>query len=467
MGTSLTGTTPQDTYDSLIKVTDNGPLTPSLKVLTDGLGNESTLSLSTTAASIAGTLAVTGNAAFDTSTLFVDAANNRVGVGTASPSLSLHLSDSAAALAYFESTNVNGAYVIWRNSGTSIGDVGSALGITGSGSASNFMIASRSGDMILGSSSAERMRITSDGNVGIGTSAPVTALDVNGEVSVAFNATYGVRFYNQDKNNWSFIGNSIATGGAAANLRIGDSTGEVMRITGGNVGIGTSAPAAKLHVLTGTTYGGLINTSVTAAGTTALSIGGFTDAAGGGNGSVVVASSHNHSATAQSDMVFYTHDGASLTEKARFLATGGLTFNGDTAAANALDDYEEGTWTMGVSFGGASVGVTYAANTGSYTKIGRQVTVNGYLQLSSKGSSTGGATITGLPFTVKPTDSFYSSVSIWMNVITFANQVQAYAEPNTTLIFLQEITEFGSVTSLNDADFANGSNLMISLTYFV
>ena len=52
MGTTLTGTTPQDTYDSLIKVTDNGPLSGSLKVLTDGLGNDSTLSLSTTAASI-------------------------------------------------------------------------------------------------------------------------------------------------------------------------------------------------------------------------------------------------------------------------------------------------------------------------------------------------------------------------------------------------------------------------------
>jgi hypothetical protein len=61
MGTSLFGTTPQDTYDSLIKVTDNGPLTTvHSKSLSDGLGNDSTLSLSTTAASIAGTLAVAG-----------------------------------------------------------------------------------------------------------------------------------------------------------------------------------------------------------------------------------------------------------------------------------------------------------------------------------------------------------------------------------------------------------------------
>jgi hypothetical protein len=49
MGTTLTGTTPATTYDSLIKVTDNGPLSGTLKKLTDGLGNDSSLSLSTTA----------------------------------------------------------------------------------------------------------------------------------------------------------------------------------------------------------------------------------------------------------------------------------------------------------------------------------------------------------------------------------------------------------------------------------
>jgi hypothetical protein len=97
MGTTLTGTTPQDTYDSLIKVTDNGPLSGTLKALSDGLGNDSTLSLSTTAASIAGTLAVSGNATFDTNTLFVDASNNRVGVGTATPSVALDVDGDVLA----------------------------------------------------------------------------------------------------------------------------------------------------------------------------------------------------------------------------------------------------------------------------------------------------------------------------------------------------------------------------------
>jgi hypothetical protein len=39
---------------------------------------------------------------------------------------------------------------------------------------------------------------------------------------------------------------------------------------------------------------------------------------------------------------------SSSTEVARFTPNG-LTFNGDTAAANALDDYEEGTWTTAIT----------------------------------------------------------------------------------------------------------------------
>ena len=38
----------------------------------------------------------------------------------------------------------------------------------------------------------------------------------------------------------------------------------------------------------------------------------------------------------------------------RILAGGGLTFGGDTAQANALDDYEEGTFTPDFTFGGGT-----------------------------------------------------------------------------------------------------------------
>jgi hypothetical protein len=83
-------------------------------------------------------------------------------------------------------------------------------------------------------------------------------------------------------------------------------------------------------------------------------------------------------------------------------ATGkGVTFPASQSAssdANTLDDYAEGTWTPGVSFGGASVGVTYNTQTGRYTKMGRLVWVEFNVVLTSKGSSVGSAAVTGLPF---------------------------------------------------------------------
>jgi hypothetical protein len=304
MGTTLTGTTPQDTYDSLIKVTDNGPLSGTLKALSDGLGNDSTLSLSTTAASIAGTLAVTGNTGIGTST------PDQIGYG-AGKILGV-LSPAADA------TNIQ-------------------LGIVGSSGATT------------------------------GTLADINFFGKNGTGAV--------------------VNRAILRGG-----------------------------------IDGATDSNFISAWTMSAGT--------------------------------------------LNERFR-ITSNGVTFNGDTAAANALDDYEEGTWTMGVSFDGASAGVTTSINTGTYTKIGRKVTVNGQITLTSKGSSTGVANITGLPFTIANSSGNYSAPSFWFTNITFANQFIAYGIINTTSIDLSEITEAGVVSGITNADFANNSSIIVSFTYFV
>ena len=88
------------------------------------------------------------------------------------------------------------------------------------------------------------------------------------------------------------------------------------------------------------------------------------------------------------------------TERVRIQEGGGISFNGDTAAANALDDFETGTWTPGLAFGGsyAATGLTYGARQGRYTKIGNIVYIKGYIIISNIGSSTGHARITGLPY---------------------------------------------------------------------
>ena len=87
------------------------------------------------------------------------------------------------------------------------------------------------------------------------------------------------------------------------------------------------------------------------------------------------------------------------TEKLR-VTSSGLTFNGDTAAANALDDYEEGTWDPELRGTTGSAGSwaesTWTAN---YTRIGRLVHINAAGILTNVGSWSGNTILRGLPFT--------------------------------------------------------------------
>ena len=93
------------------------------------------------------------------------------------------------------------------------------------------------------------------------------------------------------------------------------------------------------------------------------------------------------------DMAFVT-DAGGLSEKMRILSSGGITFNGDTAQANALDDYEEGTW----SPVGANNfnGITNAE--GAYVKVGKIVWISFQFKYDSLDNSTGASAVSGLPF---------------------------------------------------------------------
>jgi hypothetical protein len=76
----------------------------------------------------------------------------------------------------------------------------------------------------------------------------------------------------------------------------------------------------------------------------------------------------------------------------------GITFPAAQSAssdANTLDDYEEGTWTP--SLGGTAV---YNAQNGSYIKIGQLVYVFCFLNISVQGTGST-TTVSGLPFNVR------------------------------------------------------------------
>ena len=84
---------------------------------------------------------------------------------------------------------------------------------------------------------------------------------------------------------------------------------------------------------------------------------------------------------------------------------GGIVLgNTSYAAANELDDYEEGTWTPVIAgTGGNNPSVTYAIRHAHYTKIGNMVIAVFKINIASGGISGGGgdAAINGLPFAVQ------------------------------------------------------------------
>jgi hypothetical protein len=83
----------------------------------------------------------------------------------------LYLSTSNGVVGNINSSNANGGYITWQTSGTTIADIGTATQIFGSGGNDVFGINGRGARAIaFGTNNTERMRITSGGNIGIGTS---------------------------------------------------------------------------------------------------------------------------------------------------------------------------------------------------------------------------------------------------------------------------------------------------------
>ena len=136
---------------------------------------------------------------------------------------------------------------------------------------------------------------------------------------------------------------------------------------------------------------------------------GFIDGWADSKGQMVIGSDHGTTGTGSnnSDIIFKTRGG----ERLRISHGGGITFNGDTAADNRLDDYEEGSWTPSISFGGGTTGLSVSLQSGHYTKIGNLVYIKAHFLITNVGSSTGHARITGLPFTTTATPSSFTPIA--------------------------------------------------------
>ena len=153
-----------------------------------------------------------------------------------------------------------------------------------------------------------------------------------------------------------------------------------------------------------------------------------------------------------------------INEKVRFQQGGGISFNGDTASANALNDYEEGTFTGGINdFNG-----TYVSRTGTYTKIGNVVTIQ--IMISGNGGSGSGSLIlTSLPFSSEGTPSSYRAVGAihaHTGVVTGGVQVIGLMNNNENKIRLRTVQNNATTTDLNRNGLnTSGWELVIGMVY--
>lgn len=139
-----------------------------------------------------------------------------------------------------------------------------------------------------------------------------------------------------------------------------------------------------------------------------------------------------------------------------------------SADANTLDDYEEGVWSPALNFGGAAVGMTYATTpAGRYTKIGRTVFATGSLALSAKGSSTGAATLAGLPFTaVNDGIPQAAPIGLATGLSAMSGAAIAALPANASRLSLYQSGN-GNASALTSSNFSNTAALTFSVVYDV
>jgi hypothetical protein len=155
-------------------------------------------------------------------------------------------------------------------------------------------------------------------------------------------------------------------------------------------------------------------------------------------------------------MTFYTTGSSSLVECGSFTNSGNLAFpsgkgidfsaTAGTGTSELFDDYEEGAWTPVVE-GSTTAGTgTYGNQIGLYTKVGRVVHFQCWLQVNSH-TGTGVTLIKGLPFTSNSSDAKgTANLNYFANLtISASNTAGLQVANGQTYLVLKEFPVGGGV----------------------
>lgn len=220
---------------------------------------------------------ISGGGTLGTNDRFTIDGSGKIGIATAAPSEQLHVSGNIRVTGqYLDSDNASGTdgqiltkvsgAVKWANAGA--GTTWSLTGNASTNPTNNFVGTTDAQDLVFRTNNAERIRVLSGGNVGIGVNNPGMKLAIssagsqdgikivntdatNGDAAILFSTEGGDKFTIgvRDPNSQNF---HISRGG---NLNNNDLT---LKQSDGNVGVGASSAIQKLHVQTSGSSDGMV-----------------------------------------------------------------------------------------------------------------------------------------------------------------------------------------------------------------
>ena len=335
--------------------------------------------------------------------------SGNVGIGTASPAYLTEIASNSSTsyaigtmpTANLSIVNKNGSDGSGANNYASL-YLQVADGATSRATISLVRTGDNAGDMTFGLRHAsggsgfnEKMRITSAGNVGIGTTSPgsYTSIQSNLEVKTSGHGGIAINvgatslgmlaFVQNGTHSWSLEAENSATPFFGFNEA---GTYRMIIDAGGNVGIGPNqSPENQLHVhKNGSNDVGI-----------QISNGDRDYTWGIDTSDSSSLKLSRHAGLGNYDLVKF--------HPTTYLATfvSGISMNNETAAANTLDDYEEGTWTPTI-YGDTTAGSTSGGTIGgTYTKIGNMVIAAFSFLDITVASAAGVLKIGGFPFTAQ------------------------------------------------------------------